>query len=226
VAAPDLSRAIAASSSGITIADATRPGFPLTYANAAFEQLTGYDAASVVGRNCRFLQGRDTDPAAVAEIAAALREARECRVVLLNYRRDGSPFYNELRLAPVLDGEGRAVQIVGVQHDVTETVLAQRRMSRELHELRALQSALTPTGRPPGPTSTSRAPSCPPCRGSRGTSTSSSPAPASPPCSRSATPWATAWTRRGARRSCGPRSPPSRASRTTPCACSSWPTRR
>ena len=111
---PALGRALAAASSGITLADATRDGFPLTFANAAFERLTGYAAEEAVGRNCAFLQGPDTDPAAVDEITGARRDGRECTVVLLNYRRDGTPFHNELRLAPVFDDTGRRIQVVGV----------------------------------------------------------------------------------------------------------------
>src|SRR3954454_15482991 len=125
-----LERALAAANSGITLADATREGFPLTFVNAAFERLTGYDRDEVLDRNCRFLQGPGTDPTAVEELRAALREHRDCEVVLLNYRKDGSPFYNELRLAPVFDDEGRCVQIVGVQNDVSEVVRAQRSLRR------------------------------------------------------------------------------------------------
>jgi len=147
----DLTQALQASSSGITIADATRHGFPLTYVNSAFERLTGYGAAESLGRNCRFLQGPDTEADAVAEIAAALREQRETRVVVLNYRRDGRPFYNELRLAPVFDGEGRCVQVIGVQHDVSEAVHERDELARELAELRALQAALTPAEPPERP---------------------------------------------------------------------------
>jgi PAS domain S-box-containing protein len=158
---PALGRALAAANSGITLADATRDGFPLTFVNAAFERLTGYRASEVIGRNCRFLQGEDTDPAAVAEIAAALREGRETTVVLLNHRRDGTPFHNELRLAPVFDDDGRQIQVVGVQNDVSSLVRAERSLLRatrviadqdqELAELRVLQRALTPIEPPERP---------------------------------------------------------------------------
>jgi sigma-B regulation protein RsbU (phosphoserine phosphatase) len=156
-----LERALAAANSGITLADATREGFPLTFVNAAFERLTGYGRDEVLDRNCRFLQGPGTDPAAVAALSAALRDARECEVVLLNYRKDGSPFYNELRIAPVFDDAGRCVQIIGVQNDVSEVVRAQRSLRRatrviaeqdqQLAELRVLQRALTPAAPPARP---------------------------------------------------------------------------
>ena len=83
------------------LVDATEPDLPLAYVNPAFEELTGYPAAEVLGRNCRFLQGEHTDPRAVAEIRGALARGEGCRVTLLNHRRDGSPFWNELTITPV-----------------------------------------------------------------------------------------------------------------------------
>lgn len=147
-AAAPLDQAFAAASSGIAIADATVEGFPLTYVNAAFERMTGYPADACIGRNCRFLQGEGTDPAHIAALSASLREGREVHQVLLNYRADGTPFHNELRLAPVRDDAGLVVQIVGVQHDVSELVRAHDALTGErdaaVSELHALQAALTP----------------------------------------------------------------------------------
>ena len=132
--------------------------------NAAFERLTGYPAEEAVGRNCSFLQGSDTDPAAIERISTALRDGRECTVALLNYRRDGTPFHNELRLAPVFDDAGRRTQVIGVQNDVSALVRAERSLQRatrviadqdqELAELRVLQGALTPVERRRGRGST------------------------------------------------------------------------
>jgi diguanylate cyclase (GGDEF)-like protein/PAS domain S-box-containing protein len=127
-----LSRALAATSSGVTIADMTRPDQPLVFVNAAFEQLSGYSSAELLGRNCRFLQGSDTDPGAVARLRAAIAEGRECRETLLNLRgTDGSPWWNEVFLAPVHDERGRLVQYIGVQHDVTARIEAERALLRE-----------------------------------------------------------------------------------------------
>ena len=127
-----LQRALAATSSGVTIADMTRPDQPLVFVNAAFEQLSGYSAAELLGRNCRFLQGSDTDPAAVSRLRTAIAEGRECRETLLNLRgTDGSPWWNEVFLAPVHDGQGRLVQYIGVQHDVTARIEAERALVRE-----------------------------------------------------------------------------------------------
>ena len=147
-------RAVAAADSGIVIADATLPDFPITYVNAAFETLTGYDEADALGRNCRFLQGPGTDLAAVAEIHSALEECRDVRVVLLNYRKDGSPFYNELRLSMVTQGD-RVINVVGVQNDVTKLVEAAHRLEadrdRAVADLRGFQDVLTPADVLPRP---------------------------------------------------------------------------
>ena len=93
-------RALDVAAEGVTIADARLPDRPLIYVNEGFERVTGYPAAEVLGRNCRFLQGPDTDPAAVAEIRAAVAGERECVVEILNYRKDGTPFWNRLSITP------------------------------------------------------------------------------------------------------------------------------
>src|ERR687893_1031453 len=116
-----LDRAVAASSNGIVITDPRLPDDPIVYVNPAFEKTTGYPMEEVIGRNCRFLQGEDRDQPAVDELRAGLRKGQECRVVLRNYRRDGSLFWNELYVSPVHDDEGNVTNFVGVQNDVTES---------------------------------------------------------------------------------------------------------
>jgi PAS domain S-box-containing protein len=105
---------------GIVISDPQLPDNPVIYANEGFERLTGYSRLEILGNNCRFLQGEDTDPAAVDEIRSALRDGRECRVDILNYRKDGSHFWNRLSLTPLRDSKGKMVNYVGVQFDITE----------------------------------------------------------------------------------------------------------
>jgi phosphoserine phosphatase RsbU/P len=112
-------RALDVAAEGITIADARLPARPLIYANDGFERLTGYPVSEVLGRNCRFLQGPDSDPAAVAEIRAAIAGERECIVEILNYRRDGSTFWNRLSITPVRDESGVVTHYIGIQSDVT-----------------------------------------------------------------------------------------------------------
>jgi two-component system, cell cycle sensor histidine kinase and response regulator CckA len=113
-------RAIRAVSQGIVITDPHVLGNPIIYVSPSFTQLTGYSAEEAIGRNCRFLQGAETDLAEVARIHSAIADARECTTELLNYRKDGTPFWNSLTISPVLDGQGNLLHFVGVQTDVTE----------------------------------------------------------------------------------------------------------
>jgi len=103
----------------IVISDATQPDQPIIYVNPAFERATGYRQAEVQGRNCRFLQGPETDRAAVATMREAISHGQGCAVTILNYRKDGSPFWQELTLSPVRDPSGRLVHFVGIQADLT-----------------------------------------------------------------------------------------------------------
>lgn len=113
-------RAIETARQGITIADARRPDYPLVYANDAFEEITGYSTAEVIGLNCRFLQGERTDPGTVARVRNALETDRPIAVELLNYRKDGTPFWNQLEIVPVRNAEGTVTHYLGLQRDVTE----------------------------------------------------------------------------------------------------------
>jgi two-component system, NtrC family, sensor kinase len=113
-------RAMAATSTGIVIADATNPEHPIIYCNPAFESMTGYRREEIIGKNCRFLQGIDTDPVAITKIRQALKNESECLVVLKNYRQDGTAFWNALSISPVRDRTGKLTHFIGVQRDITE----------------------------------------------------------------------------------------------------------
>jgi len=117
-------RALAATNNGIVIAERDGGRWVTSYANEAFEQLTGYPAEEVLGRDLSLLQGEETDPEAVAEMSAALRAGEESWVTLRNYRRDGSEFWNEVFLTPVADDDGVVRRYIGVLHDVTARVTA------------------------------------------------------------------------------------------------------
>jgi PAS domain S-box-containing protein len=108
--------------SGISVADATQPDFPLLYVNPAFEVMTGYSFEEVLGKNCRFLQGSEHDQPASTLIREALRDGRETVAVLKNFRKDGTAFWNELSLSPIRNREGALTHFVGIQTDVTSRV--------------------------------------------------------------------------------------------------------
>lgn len=108
--------------SGISVASATEHDFPLTYVNPAFEVMTGYSLEEVQGRNCRFLQGQDREQQTLVAVRDALRNFRQVTVVLRNYRKDGSSFWNELSLAPIRNRDGEVTHFVGIQNDVTARV--------------------------------------------------------------------------------------------------------
>jgi two-component system cell cycle response regulator len=146
------SQALAACTDGMVIADATAPDMPLVYVNAAFERLTGYSAREVLGSNCRFLQRGDTDQVGLALVRASLENGEPCVVTVRNYRKDGSPFWNELSLSPISDPAGTVTHFFGTLTDVSERVTAEQKLlakhkqllarKRELENL-ALRDGLT-----------------------------------------------------------------------------------
>lgn len=113
---------------GFTISDMRQPDMPLIYVNPGFEALTGYTAQEALGHNCRFLQGSERDQQALAILRNALQQSEPCCVILRNYRKDGTPFWNELSLYPLLDQQGKLTHYVGVQHDISEIVERSRRL--------------------------------------------------------------------------------------------------
>ncbi|MDW7748027.1 EAL domain-containing protein [Halomonas sp.] len=115
-----LERGIQATPNGVLMADASQPDLPLVYANDAFYAITGYAPEEVLGRNCRFLRGPDTDPEASTAIRWAISERQSADVILLNYRKDGTPFWNHLSLSPVFDEEGACTHYIGILQDITQ----------------------------------------------------------------------------------------------------------
>ena len=112
-------RAIQAVSQGIIIAEAVGSETPVIYASPGFTRLTGYEAAEVIGLDCRLLQGPGTDEASIAILRDAVRDGRPCVVELLNYRKDGTSFWNNVSLSVVKSSEGALTHFVGIQTDVT-----------------------------------------------------------------------------------------------------------
>ncbi|MGL6136604.1 MAG: PAS domain S-box protein, partial [Planktothrix sp.] len=125
-------RAIAYSSNGIVIADARQLDNPIVFVNPAFEKVTGYSAAEVLGKNSRFLQGKDRNQPELKQIRTTLKQKKNCNVVLRNYRKDGSLFWNELNISPIYDQEGDLTHYLGIQNDITENKLAEERLAQQV----------------------------------------------------------------------------------------------
>ncbi len=134
-------RALHAISQGVLITTATGDR-RVIYASPSFLTLTGYDEDEVLGRSAALLDGPETDPTAVAEIDRAIAEERETLVEVVNYRKDGTAFWNRLTLTPVLDERGRASHFVGVNTDVT----AAREMELQLLQSQKLEALGTLAG--------------------------------------------------------------------------------
>src|SRR5690554_3470312 len=115
-----LQRGIEASPHGVLMVDAQQPDHPVVYVNPAFCEITGYPRKEVLGQNCRFLQGDGTSPEALDAIRKGLADKTEVDVVLLNYRKDGTPFWNHLLIRPVLDRNGNCTHFIGIQQDITQ----------------------------------------------------------------------------------------------------------
>ena len=135
-------RAVLATGMSFTVADAQAPDCPLIWVNPAFTLTTGYTEAEAVGRNCRFLQGPGTDPAQVAALRAGLDGGHDVTVTLLNYRKDGSAFWNQCTLSPIYDPGGVLTHYVGVQADVTVRVTADDERDRAVAAERAAHDHL------------------------------------------------------------------------------------
>lgn len=128
---------------GIVIADPHQTDFPIVYANESFSRITGYAPEEILGRNCRFLQGPETQAKTLEEIRASLHEQRYINIELINYRRDGQPFHNRLQLFPCVNAAGEVVSYVGCTTDITEFKLAQsqrEQLAAELQESLKLES--------------------------------------------------------------------------------------
>jgi PAS domain S-box-containing protein len=134
---------------GVSIADMDRPDLPLVYVNDYFEELTGYPAAEVLGRNCRFLQGAETAQEPVEAMAKAIDAGEPVAVELRNYRRDGTEFWNKVDLIPVTLPSGEVSHYLGFQRDVTEDNRREEGEAR-IRDHRRDVLGLVGTDEPPG----------------------------------------------------------------------------
>lgn len=129
---------IEASPLGMILVDARLPDRPIVYVNAAFERHTGYSLDEVVGKNCRFLQAGDHNQPALEILRAALRDQAPCTVTLRNYRKDGTLFWNELRISPIYGTDGSVTHFMGIQSDVTTTKQAEQHLIDSEYRYRML----------------------------------------------------------------------------------------
>nr|WP_237448360.1 SpoIIE family protein phosphatase [Nocardioides flavescens] len=125
-------QAVLATGLSFTVADAHDPDLALVWVNQAFTATTGYEFDEAVGHNCRFLQGPGTDPAEVTRMREALERREGIVVTLLNYRKDGLAFWNQVTMTPIFDADGEVTHFVGVQSDVSGRIEADRERDRAL----------------------------------------------------------------------------------------------
>ncbi len=131
-----------ASNDGIVVAEQEGDDNILIYANAAFERLTGYSAEDILYQDCRFLQNGDRDQPGLHAIHEAVRNNQPCRQIIRNYRKDGSPFWNELSITPVFSDSDQLTYFIGIQKDVSDTVEARQRVIELEAEVAALKARL------------------------------------------------------------------------------------
>jgi len=137
----DVVRAVSEAPVGLSLSDPKLDDYPLVYVNDAWENHTGYPTEEVIGRNPRFLQGPGTDPQTTERLSSAIQNEEQVTVEIRNYRRDGTPFWNELTVAPVYD-DGELAHYVGFQNDVTNRKNAERLAEERAEKLATERQAL------------------------------------------------------------------------------------
>ncbi|MHB2265855.1 PAS domain-containing protein [Aliihoeflea sp. PC F10.4] len=123
--------AVRATRMSMIVTDPAQPDNPIVFANEAFQKLTGYDRDEIIGRNCRFLQGPQTDQQSISNVREAIKAGEDIAIDLLNYRKDGSTFWNALYLSPVRSKEGEIKFFFASQMNVTDRVDAQSRVAEQ-----------------------------------------------------------------------------------------------
>jgi diguanylate cyclase (GGDEF)-like protein/PAS domain S-box-containing protein len=124
-------RLLETSPEGVVLVDAGDAAHPVVYANPAFTTLTGYESAELLGRNLRLLQGDDREQDGRQRLREALKAAEACRVLLRNYRKDGSLFWNEVTVRPILDAEGRLRYFAGHHRDAGDRLRLDPKLPRD-----------------------------------------------------------------------------------------------
>jgi len=130
-----LKQAVMDSRDGITISDNLVDDNPLIFVNPAFERMTGYSSEEITNVNCRYLQNDDREQVELKIVKKAIKEGQYCLVIVRNYRKDGTMFWNELSISPIYDENGVVTNFIGIQKDVTTRVLIQQQLRDENQSL-------------------------------------------------------------------------------------------
>lgn len=139
-----LERAVDHTRIGITITDPNQEDNPIIYCNDGFLHLSGYKEDEVIGRNCRFLQGSATKQGAVNKVSEAVRKQEQVSVEILNYRKNGEEFWNDLHIDPIYIEEEDQYYFVGVQKDITDQKKSEEQLKTTLKEITALSTPIVP----------------------------------------------------------------------------------
>lgn len=134
--------AIDATLNGVVLVDALQPDYPIVYVNSAFEKMTGYQSSEVVGTNCRMLQGPKTCEEKLKSLKASVYNGRHFQSKILNYRKDGSTFWNDLTISPIHNDYDEVVGFVGIQNDVTFQVLMGQDLEEKIISLQKTKQSL------------------------------------------------------------------------------------
>ncbi|MEA5448574.1 PAS domain S-box protein, partial [Leptolyngbya sp. CCNP1308] len=134
-------RAIAASRHGIVITDARQPSNPIIYVNPAFERITGFSSAEAIGHNCRFLQSNQLEQPSLHTLRQAIAAGEDCTVEVINYRKNGEPFWNDLSISPIYDPEGQLTHFVGIQTDISDRKRVEAQLHQHMHDLEEARHA-------------------------------------------------------------------------------------
>jgi PAS domain S-box-containing protein len=129
-----LRQSVAAAPCGFVVTDCQRKDNPIVFVNQAFERITGYKAGEVLGNSCRFLLGKDKQQGVLEQVRGAMEHGRLCTVVLRNYRKDGTLFYNELSVAPMRNQSREVTHLIWLQRDVTAQVEREEKMAALIAE--------------------------------------------------------------------------------------------
>ena len=140
--------ALASAINSIFIADAQQPNAPIIYSNRAFQKMTGYASSEILGKNCLFLQNDDLDQKEIKILHHAIKNGDACNVTVRNYKKDGSPFWNDITITPVHNNDNQLTHFIGVQNDITHKVKSQnlKEHIRKILELIAKDKTLKTIG--------------------------------------------------------------------------------